>query len=253
MRDSVELARWIDKLGDRIDALREIRQQELVTTENLVALSPDWTARAVHTVLAAAVCRRDRVSKLLAEATVLGLVHRVWPEHHRAEARDAAAADDLRLVEIMLLEVGRVLEEEDQRRFEVPRYDSERPLTLGERRSLATKPSRGFIQLAVRDPHPMVVEKLLDNPKLTENDVIFLASRQFVPAAALAEVVLHNRWRMNRRVAVALVNNPILPESLGLTLLPGLAPARLKEVSRSQGLAPMLREAASEMFGFDKK
>ena len=46
-----------------------------------------------------------------------------------------------------------------------------RPLTLGERKSLARTHDRSLIQRVVRDPHPDVIRILLDNPSLTEEDV----------------------------------------------------------------------------------
>ena len=45
---------------------------------------------------------------------------------------------------------------------EVARH-GDRPLTLGERKSLARQPSRAALARLLRDPHPAVVELLLDN------------------------------------------------------------------------------------------
>ena len=59
---------------------------------------------------------------------------------------------------------------EDKRR--VPDFGRGRPLTLGERKSLARTHDRSLIQRVVRDPHPDVVRILLDNPSLTEEDVV---------------------------------------------------------------------------------
>jgi hypothetical protein len=60
---------------------------------------------------------------------------------------------------------------EDKRR--VPDFGRGRPLTLGERKSLARTHDRSLIQRVVRDPHPDVVRILLDNPSLTEEDFAF--------------------------------------------------------------------------------
>jgi hypothetical protein len=50
-----------------------------------------------------------------------------------------------------------------------------RPLTLGERRSLAAGWDRRMLQRLLSDLDPLVVERLLVNPRLREEDVIALA------------------------------------------------------------------------------
>ena len=47
-----------------------------------------------------------------------------------------------------------------------------RPLTLGERKSLARTHAASKLLLLLRDPHPAVVAILLDNPHLTESDIV---------------------------------------------------------------------------------
>jgi hypothetical protein len=118
-------------------------------------------------------------------------------------------------------------------------------LTLGERRFVASRPSRQIIERAMLDPHPMVVHKLLANPKLTEADVIAMAARRPSREGALVQIALKPRWRARRRVARSLVHNPVLPVGIGITLLPFLARGEMIAVQRDGNLEERLRNATA--------
>ncbi len=65
---------------------------------------------------------------------------------------------------------------------ERPLRPTDRPLTLGERKALARTHRRDQLLLLIRDPHPQVVGILLDNPHVTEGDIVTMAaSRPAVP------------------------------------------------------------------------
>lgn len=57
------------------------------------------------------------------------------------------------------------------------RPNDSRPLTLGERKALARTHRRDKLLLMIRDPHPAVVAIVLDNPHVTEQDVVKMALR----------------------------------------------------------------------------
>ena len=152
-----------------------------------------------------------------------------------------------RLVTILLVHLNSSLEIEEEETFAVPNYGSQRTLTLGERKSIASKPNRKLIELAARDPHPMVIVKLLNNPKLTEKDAVFIAARRPAPRIALVEFALHPRFRSNRSVAKALVNNPALPEQIALTLLPTLDLPYISHMASSHRFKPLIRETAAQI------
>ena len=130
---------------------------------------------------------------------------------------------------------------------EIPNYGSERPLTLGERKALASTPSRRVVEMAMLDPHPAVAIKLLGNPKLTEDDVVRIAARRMIPPAVLAQIAFNTKWRMRRRVAFALVNNPGLTSSIGVSLLPGLTASDAAQVAVDNRLSEEIRECIAAL------
>jgi hypothetical protein len=122
-----------------------------------------------------------------------------------------------------------------------------RQLTLGERKSLARGHRRDMLEHLLRDSHPDVVTILLDNPHVTERDVLVIASRRPSPPVSLAAVAANHRWRTRYSVKRALVMNPHTPPHLAMRLATGLRPADLRAVRDDPNLAEPLRQQAGEL------
>jgi hypothetical protein len=101
----------------------------------------------------------------------------------------------------------------------VPDYGAGRELTVGERRSLARRPDRRVLEKLLNDPHPLVMRQLLRNPKLTEDDVVQLASRRPARSVAIEAIVSSPRWLSQQRVRMSLLLNPGAPASAAVPLL----------------------------------
>lgn len=121
----------------------------------------------------------------------------------------------------------------------------ERPLSLGERKSLARRRDRNVLARAMRDPHPDVVRILLDNPSLTELDVVRLCAQRPVQPEVLALVFAHVRWIVRYRVQLTLALNPHTPEEITLQLLPHLTATDLRTVARSGEVSSRVRDACA--------
>ena len=99
----------------------------------------------------------------------------------------------------------------------------------------------------LRDPHPDVVAILLDNPQLTEREVVRVAAARPAVPAALALVAAHRRWSTRPGVRRALVLNPHTPVHVALRLLVTLAPADWADVAEAHELAEAVRGSAREL------
>lgn len=129
--------------------------------------------------------------------------------------------------------------EENARR--IPDFGRGRPLTLGERKSLARTHDRQLIQRVVRDPHPDVIRILLDNPSLVEEDVVRVCASRPNDPEVLTTVYRHRRWVVRYRPRNAILRNPDTPLDIGLVLAPLLRKNDLKEAATSSELAAPLR------------
>jgi hypothetical protein len=122
-----------------------------------------------------------------------------------------------------------------------------RALTLGERRSLARRPSRAAFEKLLRDPHPLVIHNLLRNPRLTEDDVLRLAARRPAHPAVIVEILRHPEWSQRARVRMAIIQNPRCPLSIAVPLVRLLIRPELHQVVAAADVSPMVRAAAQEL------
>jgi hypothetical protein len=123
----------------------------------------------------------------------------------------------------------------------IPDFGRGRPLSLGERKSLARTHDRSLIQRVVRDPHPDVIRILLDNPSLTEEDVVRVCAHRPNDPAVLQTVYRHRRWVVRYRPRNAILRNPDTQLDTALLLAPLLRKSELKEAATSSELAAPLR------------
>jgi hypothetical protein len=129
---------------------------------------------------------------------------------------------------------------------DIPDFGKGRPLTLGERKSLARTHDRALLARVLRDPHPDVIKILLDNPAVVEVDVVRLCARRPSQPQVLSEVFLHQRWILRYRIRLTLALNPFTPEDITLQLLPHLSAADLRAVRGSSQISERVREACDE-------
>ncbi len=130
----------------------------------------------------------------------------------------------------------------------VPDYGTGRELTVGERRSLARRPSRLQIDRLILDPHPLVLEQLFACPSLTEDDVLRVATRRPARLVALELLAASHRWMARPRVRLSLILNPGTPHHLALPLVSTCAREELQLIIGTTNLSKTLRAAAHELF-----
>ena len=124
----------------------------------------------------------------------------------------------------------------------VPAYDPGRPITLGERKTLARTRDRQLLMRVIRDPDPAVIGIVLDNPSLTEDDVVKLCAQRPIARKVLESVFDHLRWVMRPGIRAAMAANPHCPINLSLQLAPTLKLQGLRTVAEAGDLRPALRE-----------
>lgn len=124
---------------------------------------------------------------------------------------------------------------------ERPLRQRTRPLTLGERKSMARTTRRDVIIQLVRDPHPDVVAILLGNPHVIERDVVTMAALRPAVPAALTLIADHPRWSVRQTVRRALAFNPHTAVHVAFRVVTTLRPADWRELAQDPGLSADLR------------
>lgn len=130
---------------------------------------------------------------------------------------------------------------------ERPLRPMDRPLTLGERKALARTHRREKLNLLVRDPHPAVVAILIENPYLTEADIVKMAAARPAVPESLSKIAAHPRWSVRHAVKRALVLNPATPLADAVRIATTLRANDLAELASNESLPELLRRHASEL------
>lgn len=219
--------------------------------EQLAKLGAARAADVLTIVLARAEQREEPYAVLLLRVS-LALTAPALQGVKRAIACSAEARQQLSLARFFGADAPRAAEaaEDDEARIEVSASTSrepsrERPLSLGERKSLARRRDRTLLARVLRDPHPDVVQVLLDNPAITELDIVRLCARRPIRPDVLLQVFRHPRWIVRHRIRLTLALNPQTPEDITLQLLPHLSGAERRELARSGDLSERVRMACS--------
>ncbi|HKE14490.1 MAG TPA: hypothetical protein VKB80_06485 [Kofleriaceae bacterium] len=235
-------------LAARMSAIVEVPMRAASMAEVLASEPADAIAHMVGDLIAhagdAASAQRlalDALLVVLADATRLGY-------ERRAELYAAAVEAGQPEVALLLFDAAPLAPSaealEQHLGDERPLTPTGRPLSLGERKALARSHRRDLLLQLMRDPHPDVVAVLIDNPHMTEADVLRLASRRPMLPAALAAIAASHRWRARSRVRRALVLNPFTPLPLAARLVTTLADRDLLGVAGDPALDERLRRHA---------
>jgi hypothetical protein len=90
----------------------------------------------------------------------------------------------------------------------------------------------------------------LNNPFLTESQVLKVLAKTAVPERVVAAIAQHPKWAAQYNVRMALVRNPHTPAPAVLAFLPHLTPNDLKEIAGLSDLPPhTLRYIENELKG----
>src|SRR5262249_54453199 len=131
--------------------------------------------------------------------------------------------------------------------IERPLTPTSRPLTLGERKSLARGHRRDVLEKLFVDPHVMVVELLLDNPHIREEAVLVIGSKRPQASEHLMAISGNERWACRQRVKRALALNPATPVLTTIRFLPTLTRGDVRDVAAYTLLHPTVRDYAATL------
>ena len=233
-RDATLLAR-------KLAALPELAMRAHVLGEYIRGGAADEVVRVLATIHS-----RGRAGgppfdvSMLALAAVLGDEAMEYDLRSRlyGEAKDQGFDDLARL-----FLSSRALEDD----MDFSRMGPPRELTLGHRKWQARDTRREVLEKLLRSPEAEVMPNLLRNPRLTEPDVVALASRRPMDPAVLMCVFKSPRWITHYPVKRTLLFNPYTPSEVSLRLLSFMIRGDLKLAASLSALPEVVREAAASM------
>jgi len=106
-------------------------------------------------------------------------------------------------------------------------------ISSGERLSLAHRASGRVAAELLCDPELRVIRAALENPQLTEAEVIHALMRADAPALLVESVCAHTKWSLRRDIRIALLRNENTPLARVLEFARSLPIGQVRETLRS--------------------
>lgn len=225
-------------LARRLPAIADASVRTAYLRHTLLGMTAAQVAELLQVAHAFAEAKSPRHVSLFG-ALSLALAHASCDALRRAVSELLLAQDERQLARGLLSEPA----QDGEDALRVPDFGMGRPVTLGERKSLARRNDREWIARVIRDPHPDVMRILLLNPRLTETDVVRLCARRPVASEVLREVFRSARWIVRYPIKVALALNPYTPLDVALQLAPLLRDQDVKRVLDATDLPEELHAA----------
>jgi hypothetical protein len=120
-------------------------------------------------------------------------------------------------------------------------------LSLGQRRAAARSSDRFVLDRLLHDRNALVIELLLDNPKIVERDVVKIAALRPTRPEILRLISKHRRWASRYHIRKALACNPYTPHQIAHRLVATLMMQDLRDLYKMGVLPPSLRTEAQRL------
>lgn len=114
-------------------------------------------------------------------------------------------------------------------------------VALGQKIMLARRGPARVAGALLAEGHPQVLPAVLDNPFLTEAQVLKVMARERLAGGIIPAIARHRKWSQLERVRMALVRHPATPLSIVLAFLPMIPVPNLKELAAIGSLSESLR------------
>ncbi len=110
-------------------------------------------------------------------------------------------------------------------------------LPLGQKITLARRGPARVAGALLAEGHAQTVAIVLDNPYMTEAQILRVLSREKLPAPVIPAIVEHRKWSITYNVRLALVRHASAPLAAILSYLPQLTVSDLRELA-APGIVP---------------
>ena len=247
-----------EMLLTRLKAIRDARMRVLALVEAFGKGDPATWVEALEAVLTRAHTVDDPDCVMALEAITHAAAEPTLPYETKKAMYVAATERGMPAIARLFLSVSPAAAidprlREKQLAPERPLKPAGRPLTLGERKSLARTHRRDQLLLLTRDPHPEVVAILLENPHVTEAEILKIAATRPAVPESLARIAAHPRWSLRHAVKRALVMNPHTPLADAIRIVTTLRAAELSELAADPALPEPLRRHCAELQAASQK
>jgi hypothetical protein len=222
------------------------RELVALVAENLLRMTERDAAQALRHPHAS----EAMIVEILASRTLLAsrAVRRLVAGHPGTPRHDALhALDDLTWRDLM--DIGRETRTPPPVRQAAGRklLEAMRGMAIGEKVAVARFAPQALFPALFDEADSRVLEAVLQNPRLTPEDVLRWLSTGRPTPAGLAQLAADGRWTSRPAVRSALLLHPATPRAAALSLLTSASRTELRRLCETPGADALLAACAAEL------
>jgi hypothetical protein len=126
-------------------------------------------------------------------------------------------------------------------------YDQIVHMKVGERVKLALKGNRDARMILIRDPNRLIQRFVLQNPRITDEEVQMMARNRNLDTDLLRLIGDHKYWPRNYQIKLALVTNPKTPLAIALRFVSGLMERDIRFLAKSKNISATIATQARRL------
>jgi phosphoribosyl-dephospho-CoA transferase len=119
-------------------------------------------------------------------------------------------------------------------------------MSVSEKLDLARKAGKEARSILIRDSNKIVQLAVIASPKITESEVLIIASNRQINDDVLRHIATKKEWMKNYQIKLALVNNPKTPLSIALRQVSYLNQRDIALLSKSRAIPRPIIIAAQQ-------
>ncbi len=120
-------------------------------------------------------------------------------------------------------------------------------MTVSEKIKLAMKGDKEARTILIQDGNRMVQLAVLDNPRITESEIVNISRSRNVDDEVLRRIANSREWSKLYQVRVSLVNNPKTPVAVAMRFVSTLMTSDLKSLAASKSVPSAVSTAAKRI------
>ena len=117
-------------------------------------------------------------------------------------------------------------------------------MTMKDRVRMAQKGSREARNILIRDPNRIVCQAVINNPRITEQEVEKIATMRTVPEDVLRQIAINRAWARNYNIMYKLAQNPRTPIGNIVTIMTRLQLRDLETLVKNRNVPDSVRKQA---------
>jgi len=121
-------------------------------------------------------------------------------------------------------------------------------MSIKDRVMLAIKGTREARLILVRDPNRLVASAVMRNPRLTDNEIEYIASVKSIHEDVLRQVGMNRAWVKSYAVIHNLVRNPRTPIGISLGFLNRIQTRDLRALALNKNIPDVIRQTSNRLY-----